>query len=50
MAKSKCRKKAVEKKKQFTRVAMAMLDKTYLDNLEKLLSLPKEEMKALVED
>lgn len=45
MAQSKRRKKAVEKKKALLKVATAMLDKGYLNNLEKLLSLPPEDEK-----
>lgn len=42
MAKSKKRKAAVEKKKMLVKVATAMLDKGYLDNLEKLVSLEQD--------
>jgi hypothetical protein len=43
MAKSKQRKKAVDKKKALLKAATAMLDKGYLDNLQKLLSLDEDE-------
>ena len=42
MAKSKRRKKAVEKKKALVKAATAMLDKNYLNNLTKLLALSQE--------
>ena len=43
MAKSKKRKKAVLKQRALVKAATAMLDKKYLYNLEKLLTLPKED-------